>query len=255
MDFTREPIIETVITPREGYRLVVRSSKSAAQEEHFVDALEVVSFGKALFFRSIERPKPFIVPVGDYEVLEVREPRMVLKAPAQEKAHPPKQKVERVEAEKREQAPQEQEGEARPATGEGRSDRRRDRRRNLRRRRGQPRDEQAPVAAEEKAISPEEGAADKELTTVPLLSSILPPPTTYVRDQLALLREKEDFKGAFFIREDKEGLGDDDDLMLRELRGDQEVPQGEPFQGEPFQFEEVPPPNHPVDKKDMESPE
>lgn len=68
MDFTREPVIQTVITPREGYRLVVRSSKTAGLEEHFVDAVEVVCFGTATFFRSIERPKPFIVPVSDYEV-------------------------------------------------------------------------------------------------------------------------------------------------------------------------------------------
>lgn len=79
MDFTREPIIETIITPKEGYRLVVRSSKGLGQEEHFVEAIEVVSFGQAFFFRSKERPKPFIVPVADYEILEVREPRMMLK--------------------------------------------------------------------------------------------------------------------------------------------------------------------------------
>ncbi|MEI8365092.1 MAG: hypothetical protein WCF65_01620 [Parachlamydiaceae bacterium] len=79
MDFTREPIIETVITPKEGCKLVVRSSKSNAQEEHFVDAVEVVSFGHSFFFRSLERPKTFIVPATDYEILEVREARMVLK--------------------------------------------------------------------------------------------------------------------------------------------------------------------------------
>lgn len=79
MDFTREPIIETVITPKEGYKLVIRNSKGVGQEEHFVDAVEVVSFGAALFFRSTEKPKPFLVPVSDYEVLEVREARMVLK--------------------------------------------------------------------------------------------------------------------------------------------------------------------------------
>jgi hypothetical protein len=84
VDFTREPIIETIITPREGYRLAVRSSKNMGQEEHFVDAVEVVSFGSAFFFRSLERPKPFVVPVGDYEILEVREPRMVLKTQVHE---------------------------------------------------------------------------------------------------------------------------------------------------------------------------
>ena len=84
MDFTREPIIETIVTAREGYRLVIRSSKNIGQEEHFVDAVEVVSFGNAFFFRSLERPKPFLVPVVDYEILEVREPRMVLKTPVHE---------------------------------------------------------------------------------------------------------------------------------------------------------------------------
>lgn len=82
MDFTREPIIETVITPRDGHRIVVRSSKNPGQEEFFVDALEVVTFGHSCFFRSLERPRAFIVPVSDYEVLEVREPRIPLKAPS-----------------------------------------------------------------------------------------------------------------------------------------------------------------------------
>ena len=79
MNFTRDPIIETVITPREGCKLVVRSSKGMGQEEYFVEAIEVVSFGQSIFYRSLERPKSFLVPVGDYEVVEVKETRMVLK--------------------------------------------------------------------------------------------------------------------------------------------------------------------------------
>lgn len=79
MNFTREPIIETVITPREGCKLVVRSSKGNGQEDYFVDAVEVVSFGHSFFFRSQERPKSFLVPVSDYEILELKETRMVLK--------------------------------------------------------------------------------------------------------------------------------------------------------------------------------
>ena len=79
MDFTREPVIQTVITPKEGCKLVVRSSKGLSQEEYFVDAVEVVSFGGAVFFRSLEKPKNFLLPVTDYEILEVREARMVLK--------------------------------------------------------------------------------------------------------------------------------------------------------------------------------
>ena len=77
MNFTREPIIETVITPREGCKLVVRNSKGGGQEEYFVDAVEVVSFGHSFFFRSLDRPKSFLVPVSDYEILELKETRMV----------------------------------------------------------------------------------------------------------------------------------------------------------------------------------
>jgi hypothetical protein len=79
VNFTREPIIETIITPRDGCRLVIRSSRHESQEEFTVDAVEVVSFGHALFFRSLEKPRPFLVPVGDYEVVEVKESRVVLK--------------------------------------------------------------------------------------------------------------------------------------------------------------------------------
>ena len=40
MDFTREPVIETIITPRDGFRLVIRKSCQAG-EEFVVDAVEV----------------------------------------------------------------------------------------------------------------------------------------------------------------------------------------------------------------------
>ena len=79
MDYTREPIIETVITPKEGCKLVLRNTKGTSQEEYFVDAVELVTFGTTHFFRSLERPKPFLIPTTDFEVLEVREPRMIFK--------------------------------------------------------------------------------------------------------------------------------------------------------------------------------
>lgn len=86
MHFTREPVTETVITPREGCKLVVRSSKNTNVEDYFVDAVEVVSFGNFLFFRSLERPKAFLLPISDYEVLELKETRMVLKTAGTDKA-------------------------------------------------------------------------------------------------------------------------------------------------------------------------
>jgi hypothetical protein len=262
VDFTREPIIETVITPREGYRLVVRSSKNIAQEEHFVEALEVVSFGSALFFRSKERPKPFIVPVGDYEILEVREAKMVLKTPSFEKTVPaPREAAQKSRQEQKAEAKAEaaiegEKKEAEPAgalaQAEGRSERRRDRRRSFRRKRGQAREEagEAPPTAapspeelvgvgKEAAISkPEEEQKEKILSTAPLLSTILPPPTTLIREHLEVLRKQPAYKDAFY-REAGSDFADDEDTIIEQLRsgdekkefelGDQEVSQHEPF--------------------------
>ena len=86
MNFTREPIIETVITPKDGCKLIVRNTSGDRQEEYSVDAVEVVSFGKSFFFRSLERPKAFLLPVSDYEVIEVKETRVVLKKASFEKS-------------------------------------------------------------------------------------------------------------------------------------------------------------------------
>jgi hypothetical protein len=78
VNYTREPIIESVISPKEGCKLAIRNSKNIG-EEYFVDAIEIVSFSNAVFYRSKERPKEFLVPVSDYEVVEVKETKMVLK--------------------------------------------------------------------------------------------------------------------------------------------------------------------------------
>ena len=86
VNYTREPLVESVITPKEGCKLVVRCSSGVGQEDYFVDAVEVVSFGQALFFRSTERPKSFLVPVSHYEIIEVKETRMVLKSASLEKS-------------------------------------------------------------------------------------------------------------------------------------------------------------------------
>jgi len=65
--------------PREGCKLLVRNSKGGGQEEYYVESIEVVSFGRSHFYRSQERPKSFLVPVNDYEILEVKEVRVSLK--------------------------------------------------------------------------------------------------------------------------------------------------------------------------------
>ncbi len=85
MHFTREPTIETIITAKEGFKLVLRPASGTGTEEFFVDMVEVISFGDSCFFRSLDKPKSFMVPAVDYEIVEVREARMVLKSAAIEK--------------------------------------------------------------------------------------------------------------------------------------------------------------------------
>ncbi|WP_213358089.1 hypothetical protein [Chlamydiifrater phoenicopteri] len=85
MYFTRDPVIETVITAREGYKLSIRNSKHVSQDPFIVEAVEVVSVGKMGFFRNCDRTKPFLVPVSDYEVMEIRDARINLKAVGLEK--------------------------------------------------------------------------------------------------------------------------------------------------------------------------
>lgn len=78
MDFTREPVIETIITPREGYKLTLRSGKQS--EVFSVESVEVVSFNGHIFFRSQEKPTVFLLPCSEYEIVETKQARMTLKA-------------------------------------------------------------------------------------------------------------------------------------------------------------------------------
>lgn len=224
MDFTREPIIETVITPKEGCKLVVRSSKSGGQEEYFVDSLEVVSFGRTQFLRSTERPKAFLVPASDYEILEVREARMVLKNVGLDRSikigggregHPKPQKepvVEKVEAVEEEVA----ETAADSKADNNRLEKKRDRRRHYRRRRGrEDKEEGAEESVAEGAETSEEVAkvempvsagADELDAATPVLPppsvipSLLPPPTMLISETIARYKDNDLFKGAFYTK-------------------------------------------------------
>lgn len=189
MNFTREPIIETIITPKEGFKLLVKCTKGGTSEEYSVDAVEVVSFGHSFFFRSLERPKSFLVPVSDYEIIEVKETRVILKSPGVEKAI--KIGGGKVPA----AGPQE------PAAVEQRLEKKRERRRH-RRRRGveveakeeipQPAPEEpptplvetpieAPVAEMEPKIVAEEAA--------PRIRRLIPPPTQLISETLVKVRD------------------------------------------------------------------
>lgn len=240
MDFTREPIIETIITPKDGCKLAVRSSKGAGQEEYFVEALEVVAFGHALFFRSLERPKSFLVPVSDYEVVEVREARLVLKNLGPDRSikigggrestgsKGSKEPIERVEVVQ----PQEETvvgAEAEKTGAEstevrsegGRLDKKRDRRRHYRKRRngkeeaskeetveisGVPPlevDGKVSIPAPDEVVKHEEGEVVSQPTSS-LLSSLLQPPPTLISETINRYRENALFKNAFFLTEEEQ---------------------------------------------------
>ncbi len=214
MNFTREPIIETVITPRDGCKLVIRSSKGNGQEDYFVDAVEVVSFGHSFFFRSLERPKSFLVPMSDYEVLELKETRMVLKNASPERAikigggreaAPPRHRepVEERREEKREEpaAPGEPTGVLPLNPGDRKRDKRRRGRRSGRDRH-EPMHEARPKVEE---IATEGGEmnemelAREEPQAPSFISKLFPPPPTLIKETLSRYKTAEIVEQDLFV--------------------------------------------------------
>lgn len=238
MDFTREPIIETVITPKEGCKIVVRSSKNVAQEEYFVDALEVVSFGSALFFRSLEKPKAFLVPASDYEILEVREARMVLKNVGLDRSikigggreskavkEPAIEKADTLESE-----PSSVEEQA----ASDRTEKKRDRRRQQRRRRGREETvkEEAPaLASDQEGGSTEVTQSNGEgklaeggpqvVSTTTFMSALLPPPPTLISETISRYKENGLFKNAFYSKEEVEAAKEESESSEPEIAKDE----------------------------------
>lgn len=190
MEFTREPVVETIISPKEGYKLVIRNSKGPGHEEHFVDAIEIISFGSALFFRSLEKPKAFVLPVSDYEVLEVREAKMIFKHPQQDKSSKQTQKVI-TESSTSDQS-------ASKNADQQKEDKRKERRKNTRRKRKEIPNKaaQAPVDSEQSAAKTQDltDAKQKEVPEKIISSSlndVLKPPAKLIRDSVPSPQEQE----------------------------------------------------------------
>lgn len=211
MNFTREPIIETIITPKDGYKLVVRNSKGGSQEEYHVDAVEVVSFGHSFFFRSLERPKSFLVPVTDYEVIELKETRVVLKnvsiersikigggkAPQPQHAQSIKEPTEEVVAHATEEAATSP-IEAPAVAQTTKAERKRERRRNRRGRRQISQEERQPQETISKEMAPSTteppaqggGPSDETQVSSSMFSSLFPPPPTLISETISRYKEK-----------------------------------------------------------------
>jgi hypothetical protein len=205
VNFTREPIIETVISPREGNRLVVRNSKGVSQEDYSVEAVEIISFGTALFFRSTERPKAFLVPVSDYEVIELKETRMVLKSASLEKTIKigKPQPMPPIEKEPLpppvEVAPKE---EIHPKREPSKDEKRRDKKKR-RMQRFQQDIKEEKEGAQSVDVSPEmpqsplpsvdEKPLEEKIESSPgVLRKLFPPPSILIKEKLSRFKRKED---------------------------------------------------------------
>ena len=183
MDFTREPLVETVITPKEGFKLVIRASSGNSAEEYSVGAVEVVSFGNCFFFRSLEKPKAFLLPLTEYEVVESRETRTVLKKPQIDKSIKiggGKKEVEKGDSSKEESSKDEP--------------KKKENKRTRKRKASTKAEKTAGAKSEEKAEKPEKSEGKgEEKSEVEGESpdkapaprrTLLPPPTSLISDQI-----------------------------------------------------------------------
>ncbi len=210
MNFTREPLIETVIVPREGCRLVLRSSRNESQEEFTVDAVEIVSFGPALFYRSLEKPRPFLVPIGDYEVVEVKESRVVLKNAQFERTikigggregslrkDEDEEQVLPIALEDEiadESSPQQpSHDKKRDRGGRNRNRRRRssDEREDMRHRVEEQSSQTSQVPQDFKPAPPKEAQQPKEPQVIPSFSHLIPPPTTLISHNIQKYKDQQ----------------------------------------------------------------
>lgn len=133
-------MIESVVAAKEGYHLVLHTTKANRSGELTCEAVEIVTFGNTTFFRSQEKSKPFLVPSSDYEITEAKDQRGSLKLVPQERASKasggkdagPKEAVKEVAAAKERPA---RPAKAEPSSGDS-AESAADRKRRRRRRRG-----------------------------------------------------------------------------------------------------------------------
>lgn len=195
MDFTREPVIESVITPREGCKLVVRSSKGSSQEEYFVDAVEVVSFGTAFFYRSLEKPKCFLLPIVDYEILEVREARMVLK-------HVGSDRSIKIAGGRKEKAEKENKDESEESKPPKKRERRRQQRRRKSSKTDEPKQEKVELPPPAEDIAKAESSGKSRDSASSIIRSLLGSPPPLISETIGQYRET--YQQAFYEKSEDE---------------------------------------------------
>jgi hypothetical protein len=204
VNFTREPIVETIISAREGYKLSLKSSKHAQQDEYLVDAVEVVSFSGALFFRCQEKPRPFFLPIHDYEVQEVREAKLTIKSPVMEKSikiggGKDASKAQKNEVEEKAQHSQEdaqsnqtseKEADAQPAQNNERQ--RRDKKQKFKRKRGFDEGAREAVQREVKAHDEQNKDQSAPIAMESVFSHLLKPPESLISESIQKYKKIEE---------------------------------------------------------------
>lgn len=191
MNFTREPIIQTIITPKDGFKLVVKNSKVSSLDEYIVEAVEIISFGATLFYRSYERPKPFIVPVSDYQIVEQRETKVVIKNTSIDKAikvaggkdpvEAPEKKKERKRTRKKKQTASDDESAVAKEELVGVLDSKA----------MQLNVSKAPIKNVPSLVEERE-----EFDSAKLASSMLPPPVSLISDTIARYKDNDEFSNS-----------------------------------------------------------
>lgn len=78
MYYTREPIILSVLSAKEGYNLVLKSTKISNEEPYAVASVSIVNFSGAIFYRSLF-DRDFLLPVSDYIVVEEKQVKLNVK--------------------------------------------------------------------------------------------------------------------------------------------------------------------------------
>jgi hypothetical protein len=165
--FTRDPIIETIITARDGHKILIRDVNHA-HDEYYVDMIEVVRIGDHCYYRCQEKPKPFLVPATLFELLEVREPRMSLKTSINV------EKGIKISAQKDGAKPKEGESQ------ESKSDKKKEKKRI---RKKKEKSEETKVDTDENEDEPQDEAI-KVMMPPPERRALIPPPATLISETI-----------------------------------------------------------------------
>lgn len=193
MLFTRQPTVETIITPKEGYHLQLKNNRADGQG-YQADAIELVVYGNVPFYRSLEGARPFLLPAAQFELEQVREGRQTLKYAQYERKTsreaPPREIKKSANVNRERQSPRE-EKRVEKTESQTAEDENWDRRKQGRKKTGASDASAAPV-------KPQSKIAQMTPEVAPVIDfeafryDLVPPPETFVADSMESLKKSDD---------------------------------------------------------------